>query len=114
MIRLILFSVVLTVSSLALAEPLPANFPNFPIEKTCALFLGHPRPLAFCQEVETRYRSEVRGSWDRTPEAGRERCAKLADQSERGKYEVLARCLRVEISEAAWREAVGSIKQVQK
>lgn len=94
-----------------LADPGPMGVPDFSIEKSCSLFAGHPRPLVACQDSESHFRSEVTGSWARTPAPGREACVKLATQSERGKYEVLARCLRTAISEAAWKDAVGSIKQ---
>jgi hypothetical protein len=33
-----------------------------------------------------------------------------ARQSERAKYEVLSRCLRAAISEAAWKDATATIK----
>jgi hypothetical protein len=85
------------------------GLPDFSIENS--LFEGHPRPLALCQDLESRYRGEVTGSWAYTPPAGRDACVKLATQSQRGKYEVLARCLRTAISEAAWKDAVGTIKQ---
>jgi hypothetical protein len=110
-IRITSLAAVMAISVPAMADPAPMGLPDFPIEKTCLLFAGHPRPLALCQDVETRYRAEVTGSWTRTPDLGREQCTKLAGQSERGKYEVLARCLRAAISEAAWKDAVGSIKQ---
>ena len=87
------------------------GLPDFSLEKSCALFAGHPRPLVQCQDVESDYRNEVTGSWSRTPAAGREACVTLASQSERGKYEVLARCPRTAISEAAWKDAVGTIKK---
>jgi hypothetical protein len=111
MIRITCLAAVMAISVPAMADPAPMGLPDFPIEKTCSLFAGHPRPLALCQDVESRYRAEVTGSWTRTPDLGREQCTKLAGQSERGKYEVLARCLRAAISEAAWKDAVGSIKQ---
>jgi hypothetical protein len=109
--RVTSLAAMVAISVPAMADPAPMGLPDFPIEKTCSLFTGHPRPLALCQDIETRYRAEVTGSWTRTPGLGREQCTKLAGQSERGKYEVLARCLRAAISEAAWKDAVGTIKQ---
>jgi hypothetical protein len=109
MIGIISVAAAMAISVPAMADPAPMGLPDFPIEKTCALFAGHPRPLALCQDIESRYRAEVTGSWIRTPDLGRD--TKLASQSERGKYEVLARCLRAAISEAVWKDAVGSIKQ---
>ncbi|HUI21815.1 MAG TPA: hypothetical protein VLZ74_12320 [Methylocella sp.] len=111
MIRLMFFATLMAIAAPALADPAPMELPDFSIEKSCSLFAGHPRPLALCQDVESHYRAEVTGSWARTPESEREACVKLAGQSERGKYEVLARCLRTAISEAAWKDAVGTIKQ---
>ncbi len=88
------------------------DLPDYSIEKSCTLFTGHPRPLALCLDQESRYRGVVSGtsgSWARAPVPGREQCAGLAGRSERGKYEVLARCLRAAISEAAWKDTVGTI-----
>ena len=93
------------------ADSSPMGLPDFSIEKSCKMFAEHPRPLAVCQDQESSYRGEVAGEWSRTPVTGREACANLASKSERGKYEVLARCLRTAISEAAWKDAVGTIKQ---
>jgi hypothetical protein len=78
--------------------------------KSCAMFAAHPRPLALCQDEETYYRGQVMGIWTRAPAPGREKCSELASQSERAKYEVLSRCLRAAISEAAWKDVVGTIK----
>ena len=94
-----------------IANPVPMGLPDFSIEKSCSLFIGHPRPLVLCQDTETRYRGEVTSSWPQTPGPDRDACVKLATQAERGKYEVLARCLRTAISGAAWKDAVGTIKQ---
>lgn len=111
MTRVTLLAMMMAISAPAMADPSPMGLPDFPIDQSCSLFAGHPRPLALCQDVETRYRTEVTGSWSRTPEPGRDQCTKLASQSQRGKYEVLARCLRAAISEAAWKDAVGTVKQ---
>ena len=111
MIRATWFAAVMAISGLALADSLHMGLPDFSIEKSCSMFAAHPRPLVFCQEQESRYRGEVTGTWARAPVPERERCAGLAGRSERGKYEVLARCLRTAISEAAWKDSVGSIKQ---
>jgi hypothetical protein len=48
--------------------------------------------------------------WPKTADPERGKCVELAGQSERGKYQVLSRCLRAAISEAAWKDAVGTIK----
>ena len=109
--RAAFLATMMAISAPAIAEFDLTGLPDFSIEKSCSLFMGHPRPLALCQDVKSHYRSEVTGSWARAPVLGREQCAKIAGQSERGKYEVLARCLRVAISEAAWQDVVGSIKQ---
>ena len=103
-------SVELVMSYPSLAEPQPVALPDFPIEKSCSLFAGHPRPLALCLSQETLYRGEVTGMWTRTPTPDQEKCAALAIQSERGKYQVLSRCLRAAISEAAWKDAVGTVR----
>jgi hypothetical protein len=100
----------MAISAPAIADPAPMGLPDFSIEQSCSMFAGHPRPLTQCQDIESRYRAEVTASWTHTPVLGREQCTKMASQSERGKYEVLARCLRTAISEAAWKEAVGTIK----
>ena len=110
MIRATILAIMLAISVPALADPVPMGLPDFSIAQSCSLFAGHPRPLAACQDIESHYRAEVTDSWTRTPAPGREQCATLASQSERGKYEVLARCLRAAISEAAWKDAVGTIK----
>ena len=94
----------------ASADPAPVGLPDFSIDKSCAIFAGHPRTMALCEDTETHFRTEVTGSWPRAPVPGRERCSQLASQSERGKYEVLARCLRAAMREAAWQDIVGSIK----
>jgi hypothetical protein len=109
--RIAFLATLVVISGPVLAEPGPMGLPDFSIEKSCSMFAGHPRPLVICQDVESHYRGEVASSWARTPSAGRDACAKLAAESVRGKYEVLARCLRTAISEAAWKDAVGSIKQ---
>jgi hypothetical protein len=101
----------LAIPAPAFSDPAAIAVPDFSIQKSCSLFTGHPRPLALCQEIESNYRTEVASSWARTPPTERETCVKLAGQSERGKYEVLARCLRTAISEAAWKDAVASVKQ---
>jgi hypothetical protein len=93
-----------------LADSLPIGSPVFSIEKSFSLFNAHPRPLALCQYQETYYRGEVTGIWTRAPVPGREKCSELARQSEREKYEVLSRCLRAAISEAAWKDAAGTMK----
>jgi hypothetical protein len=111
MMRLAFLAALVTISGPVLADPGPMGLPDFSIEKSCSLFAGHPRPLVLCQDTESRYRGEVASSWAQTPVLEREACVKLASQSQRGKYEVLARCLRTAISEAAWKDAVGSIKQ---
>ena len=111
MMEMSFFVIILAISAPAMADPSPQGLPDFPIEKSCSLFAGHPRPFVLCQDNESHYRAEVTGSWPRTPLPGREQCTKLASQSERGKYEVLARCLRAAISEAEWKDAVGTIKQ---
>lgn len=111
MIRLIFITSVIAISGPALADPQPMGLPDFPIEKSCSLFAEHPRPLALCLSQESHYRGEVTGAWTSAPVPSREKCAGLASQSERGKYEVLARCLRAAISEAAWKDAVGTIKR---
>ncbi|MBO0734241.1 MAG: hypothetical protein J2P49_07995 [Methylocapsa sp.] len=92
------------------AERQAAIMPDFSLEATCGLFTGHPRPLALCLAQEARFRGEVTALWGRAPDPGRGKCADLAAQSERGKYQVLSRCLRAALSEAEWKEAVGSIK----
>lgn len=94
----------------ALADAQPMAMPDFSIEKSCSLFNGHPRPLALCLSQESYYREQVTGLWARAPVPGREACAGLAAQSERGKYEVLSRCLRASISEAAVKDAVGTVR----
>lgn len=109
--RLAFVAAAMAISFSASAESPPRNLPDFSIEKSCSMFLAHPRPLAHCQDQESRYRTEVTGIWANAPVEGREKCTGLAGQSERGKYEVLARCLRTSISEAAWKEAVGTISQ---
>jgi hypothetical protein len=108
--RVTFLAAMMAISVPAMADPAPMELPDFQIEKSCSLFTGHPRPLALCEDNESHYRAEVTDSWTRTPTPGREQCATLASQSERGKYEVLARCLRAAISEAAWKDAVGTIK----
>lgn len=109
--RIAFVATAMAMSFSASAEAPPRDLPDFSVEKSCAMFLAHPRPLAHCQDQEVRYRSEVTGIWATAPADGREKCTGLAAQSERGKYEVLARCLRTSISEAAWKEAVGTISQ---
>lgn len=94
----------------AMADSQPMALPDFSIETSCSLFAGHPRPLALCLSQESSYRGEVTGMWAQAPSSGREKCAVLASQSERGKYQVLSRCLRASISEAAWKDAVGTIR----
>jgi len=111
MMRLAFLAALVTISDPVLADPGPIDLPDFSIEKSCSLFAGHPRPLVLCQNMEVSYRGEVASSWAQTPVSEREACVKLASQSERGKYEVLARCVRTAISEAAWKDAVASIKQ---
>jgi hypothetical protein len=91
-------------------EPQPTAVPDFSIEKSCGMFAGHPRPLALCLSQETNYRGEVTGMWAKTPDPDRGKCAQLASLSERGKYQVLSRCLRAAISEASWKDAVGTIQ----
>jgi hypothetical protein len=71
---------------------------------------GASAPAGFVQDEETYYRGQVMGIWTRPPAPGREKCSELASQSERAKYEVLSRCLRAAISEAAWKDVVGTIK----
>ncbi len=93
------------------AEPQPMALPDFSIERSCSLFAGHPRPLAFCLSQEANYRGEVTGMWAKVRGPDREKCTELASQSERGKYQVLSRCLRAAMSEAAWKDAVGTVKQ---
>jgi hypothetical protein len=110
MIRSTFIAAVMAISSPALADSLPMGLPDFSIEKSCSMFAAHPRPLALCQYEETYYRGEVTGLWTRSPVPGREKCSELASQSERGKYEVLSRCLRAAISEAAWKDAALTIK----
>jgi hypothetical protein len=110
MMRSTFIAAVMAISSPALADSLPVGLPDFSIEKSCSMFAAHPRPLALCQDEETYYRGEVTGLWARAPVPDREKCVALAGRSERGKYEVLARCLRAAISEAAWKGAVGTIK----
>jgi hypothetical protein len=105
-----LIATVLAISSPALADSLPMGLPDFSIEKSCAMFAAHPRPLALCQDEETYYRGQVTGLWARAPVPDQEKCAALASRSERGKYEVLSRCLRTAISEAAWKNAAATIK----
>lgn len=95
----------------AFADPQPIALPDFTIEKSCSLFAGHPRPLALCLSQETHYRGEVTSIWTRALAQDREKCTELASQSERGKYQVLSRCLRAALSEAAWKDAVGTVKQ---
>jgi hypothetical protein len=97
-------------SAAAFAEPQPMIMPDFSLEQTCGLFAGHPRPLALCMSQESRYRGDVTGLWSRAPDLDRGKCADLAAKSERGKYQVLSRCLRAAISEAEWKDAVGTIK----
>lgn len=99
------------VSGSSFADPQPVAMPDFTIEKSCSLFSGHPRALALCLAQETHYRDLVTGMWMRTLGPDRERCTELAGQSEHGKYQVLSRCLRAAMSEAAWRDAVGTVKQ---
>jgi hypothetical protein len=111
MIRLAFVAAAMAISVSASAESTPMALPDFSIEKSCSMFSAHPRPLALCEDQESRYRGEVTSIWTRAPVQGRERCAGLAGQSERGKYEVLARCLRTSISEVEWKEAVGTIRQ---
>jgi hypothetical protein len=110
MIRSTFIATVMTISTPALADSRPLGLPDFSIEKSCAIFAAHPRPLALCQDEETYYRGQVTGLWTRAPLPDGEKCADLASQSERGKYEVLARCLRAAISEAAWKNAAATIK----
>jgi hypothetical protein len=110
MMRSTFIAAVMAISSPALADSRPTGLPDFSIEKSCAMFAAHPRPLALCQDEETYYRGQVMGIWTRAPAPGREKCSELASQSERAKYEVLSRCLRAAISEAAWKDAVGTIK----
>ena len=102
----------MAISSPAMADSRPTGLPDFSIEKSCAMFAAHPRPLALCQDEETYsyYRGVVTGMWTRAPAPGREKCSELASQSERAKYEVLSRCLRAAISEAAWKDATATIK----
>jgi hypothetical protein len=92
------------------ADPHTTVLPDFSIAKSCEVFAGHPRPLALCLFQESHFRGEATGMWERTPDPDRGKCAELAGQSERGKYQVLSRCLRAAISEAAWKDAVGTIK----
>ena len=77
------------------------------VEKSCGI-AGHPRPLALCLSQETNYRGEVSSMWAQTPDPDQDKCAQLASMSERGKYQVLSRCLRAAISEASWKDAVGT------
>jgi len=92
------------------ADPQTNVLPDYSIEKSCQVFAGHPRPLALCLVQESHFRGEATGMWPKTSDPERGKCAELADQSERGKYQVLSRCLRAAISEAAWKDAVGTIK----
>ena len=96
MIRSTFIAAVMAISSPAMADSRPTGLPDFSIEKSCAMFAAHPRPLALW--------------WTRAPAPGREKCSELASQSERAKYEVLSRCLRAAISEAAWKDATATIK----
>jgi hypothetical protein len=105
-----LIATVMAISRPALADSLPMGLPDFSIEKSCAMFAAHPRPLALCQDEETYYRGQVTGLWARAPVPDQEKCTALASRSERGKYEVLSRCLRTAISEAAWKNAAATIK----
>ncbi|HTV31655.1 MAG TPA: hypothetical protein VME69_00880 [Methylocella sp.] len=109
--RMTFFVFLVMAGGAAQADSSPGSVPDFSVEGSCAMFAGHPRPLVQCQESEVYFRNEVVSLWTRTPAPGQEQCAKLAAQSERGKYEVLARCLRTAISEAAWKDSVGTIKQ---
>jgi hypothetical protein len=110
MIRSTFVAAVMAISGPALADSLPMGLADFSIEKSCSMFAAHPRPLALCLDEETYYRGQVTGMWARAPVPDREKCAELAGRSERGKYEVLERCLRAAISEAAWKGAVGTIR----
>jgi hypothetical protein len=110
MMRSTFIAAVMAISSPALAESLPMGLLDFSIEKSCSMFAAHPRPLALCLDEETYYRGQVTGMWTRAPVPGRDKCSELASQSERGKYEVLSRCLRAAISEVAWKEAAATIK----
>ncbi len=92
------------------AEPQTTTLPDYSIKKSCQVFAGHPRSLALCLFQEAHHRGEATGMWARTPDPERGKCAELAGMSEREKYQVLSRCLRAAISEAAWKDAVGSIK----
>ena len=80
------------------------------IQKSCELFNSHLPPLAVCLSQEIHSRDEVAENWARTPEPGRGKCADLAHRSERGKYQMLSRCLRAAISEAVWKGAADTIK----
>lgn len=112
MLRLIYFVAIITGVSLyhrpILAEPQPWDIPNYSIQKSCELFNSHLRPLAVCLSQEIHSRGEAAEIWARTPESGRGKCADLAHRSERGKYQVLSRCLKAAISEAAWKGAADS------
>ena len=109
--RIGFFIFLLMAAGVAQADSIPGNVPDFSVDQSCAIFAGHPRPLTVCQESESHFRDVVVSMWIGSPVLGQEQCAKLAAQSERGKYEVLARCLRAAISEAAWKDAVGTIKR---
>jgi len=61
MIRSTFIAAVMAISSPALADSPPMGLPDFSIEKSCAMFAAHPRPLALCQYEETYYRGEVTG-----------------------------------------------------
>src|SRR5262249_17084800 len=87
------------------ADPQTNVLPDYSIEKSCQVFAGHPRPLAV---LSPRISFSRRGNGNVANERGK--CAELAGQSERSKYQVLSRCLRAAISEAAWKDAVGTIK----
>jgi hypothetical protein len=98
----------IAISGPALADSLPMGLPDFSIEKSCSICAAHPRPLALC--LDEYYRGQVTGMWARAPVPDREKCAGFDGRSDLGKYEVLARCLRAAISEAAWKGAVETIK----
>jgi hypothetical protein len=64
MMRSTFIAAVMAISSPALADSRLTGLPDFSIEKSCAMFAAHPRPLALCQDEESYYRGQGHGHMD--------------------------------------------------
>ena len=79
------------------------GFPPIKIVDSCATFAAIPRALANCEDNETTARFAASQYWAITPERDQGQCQQLAAKAPHNRFEVLRRCLRVAISEDAWK-----------